>query len=218
MVRDRVQGTLEPYRQHAARLHSGRHGNSDAQFGYALFLVGPRSSRRTYRAYGARDREEALLQHPIHRRLHFQHRLRRKSDHGKRCSQFSGRWSKLEKRDPKRHEEGGSLRNGPPHADLSRTAFRSERHRQRQASSSGLQGTNAVGIPGPAAPPGAAIDFIKPLTIETQKTSLEFFDILNFVLRYCPTDPSEGELMKRFAKIGVGADETFNASISRRND
>src|ERR1700733_1213372 len=45
-----------------------------------------------------------------------------------------------------------------------------------------------LGKPAPtAAPP---IDFIKPLTVETQKTSLEFFNILNFVLRYCPTDPS----------------------------
>jgi hypothetical protein len=35
---------------------------------------------------------------------------------------------------------------------------------------------------------------------------------LNWVLRYCPTDPSEVELMKRFAKIGVGAGQTFDAS------
>src|SRR6202142_2378456 len=64
----------------------------------------------------------------------------------------------------------------------------------------------------PAPTPAPAIDFIKPLTVETQKTSLEFFNILNFVLRYCPTDPSEVELMQRFAKIGVGADQSFHAS------
>jgi hypothetical protein len=67
-----------------------------------------------------------------------------------------------------------------------------------------------LGTTAPEAAP--AIDFIKPLTPETQKTSLEFFNILNFVLRYCPTDPSEVELMKRFAKIGVGAGLTFDAS------
>src|ERR1700721_340477 len=67
-----------------------------------------------------------------------------------------------------------------------------------------------LGTPAPEAAP--AIDFIKPLTIETQKTSLEFFNILNFVLRYCPTDPSEVKLMQRFAKIGVGAGKTFNPS------
>src|ERR1700723_3080280 len=64
----------------------------------------------------------------------------------------------------------------------------------------------------PAPTPAPAIDFIKPLTKETQRTSLEFFNILNFVLRYCPTDPSEVELMQRFARIAVGADRSFDGS------
>src|ERR1700733_11184518 len=64
-----------------------------------------------------------------------------------------------------------------------------------------------------AAPkPAPVIDFIKPLTPETQKTSLEFFNILNFVLQFCPTNPSETELMVRFAKIGVGPGKTFDPS------
>ena len=64
------------------------------------------------------------------------------------------------------------------------------------------------------APPKAApvIDFIKPLTPAEQKSSLQFFNILNFVLQFCPTDPSETELMARFAKIGIGAGQTFDAS------
>jgi hypothetical protein len=66
-----------------------------------------------------------------------------------------------------------------------------------------------LGQPAPQAAP--AIDFIKPLTPETQKTSPEFFNILNFVLKFCPTVPSEKELMTRFARIGVGAGETFDA-------
>jgi hypothetical protein len=57
-----------------------------------------------------------------------------------------------------------------------------------------------------------AIDFIKPLTKEEQKTSLEFFNIVNFVLQFCPTDPTEIELMKRFAKIGVGGGKNFDPS------
>src|SRR5207244_1209682 len=62
-----------------------------------------------------------------------------------------------------------------------------------------------------AAPKAApAIDFIKPLTKEEQKTSLEFFNILNFVLQFCPTDPTETQLMARFAKIGLGAGKTFD--------
>jgi hypothetical protein len=67
-----------------------------------------------------------------------------------------------------------------------------------------------LGQPAPTAAP--AIDFIKPLTPETQKTSLEFFNILNFVLQFCPTDLSETALMARFAKIGVGAGKTFDPS------
>lgn len=67
-----------------------------------------------------------------------------------------------------------------------------------------------LGQPAPKAAP--AIDFIKPLTPEAQKTSLEFYNILNFVLQFCPTHPSEKELMARFAKIGVGGGIPFDAS------
>lgn len=66
-----------------------------------------------------------------------------------------------------------------------------------------------LGAPAPKAP--AMIDFIKPLTPDTQKTSLEFLNIVNFVLQFCPTNPSEKELMARFAKIGVGVGKTFDA-------
>ncbi|MFO7634580.1 MAG: DUF1254 domain-containing protein [Caldilinea sp.] len=64
--------------------------------------------------------------------------------------------------------------------------------------------------PGPKTAP--TIDFIKPLTAETQKTSPEFFDLLNFVLKFCPTVPSEKELMARFARIGVGAGKSIDTS------
>src|SRR5437016_3916579 len=67
-----------------------------------------------------------------------------------------------------------------------------------------------LGQPAPKAAP--AIDFIKPLTPAEEKTSPQFFDILNFVLQFCPTVPSEKALMERFAKIGVGAGKTFDAS------
>ncbi len=65
-----------------------------------------------------------------------------------------------------------------------------------------------LGQPAPKAAP--AIDFIKPLTPAQQKTSLQVFNILNFLLQFCPTDPSETELMTRFARIGVGASKTFD--------
>jgi len=63
----------------------------------------------------------------------------------------------------------------------------------------------------PAPKPAPAIDFIKPLTPEEEKTSPEFFNILNFLLQFCPTVPSEQALMARFAKIGVGAGKPFDA-------
>jgi len=63
----------------------------------------------------------------------------------------------------------------------------------------------------PAPPAAPKIDFIKPLSAEQERTSPEFFNILNFVLQFCPTVPSEKDLMVRFAKIGVGAGKTFDA-------
>jgi hypothetical protein len=63
----------------------------------------------------------------------------------------------------------------------------------------------------PAAKAAPAINFVKPLTPAEERTSPEVFNILNFVLQFCPTQPSEKELMARFAKIGIGAGKTFDA-------
>jgi len=65
-----------------------------------------------------------------------------------------------------------------------------------------------LGKPAPAAP---AVDFITPLTTAQERSSLEFFKVLNFVLSFCPTHPSEQALMQRFAKLGIGPGQTFNA-------
>ena len=67
-----------------------------------------------------------------------------------------------------------------------------------------------LGQPAPKAAP--AIDFIKLLPPAEEKTSPEFFSILNFVLQFCPTVPSEEALMAHFARIGVGAGKSFDAS------
>jgi hypothetical protein len=67
-----------------------------------------------------------------------------------------------------------------------------------------------LGQPAPKAAP--AINFIKPLPPAEERTSPEFFNILNFVLQFCPTVPSEEALMARFARIDVGAGKTFDAS------
>jgi hypothetical protein len=61
----------------------------------------------------------------------------------------------------------------------------------------------------PAPPSAPAIKFIEPLTPQAEHTSLDVFKILNFVLQYAPTHPSETELMARFAKLDIGAGKTF---------
>lgn len=66
-----------------------------------------------------------------------------------------------------------------------------------------------LGKPAPPAPP--VVNFIKPLSAEEEKSSPEFFNILDFVLQFCPTHPSETKLMARFAKLGLGAHGTFDS-------
>ncbi|KUI29596.1 cell envelope protein [Mycobacterium sp. IS-1742] len=62
--------------------------------------------------------------------------------------------------------------------------------------------------PPPGAPP---IDFVPPLTPEQQRTSPQFFEILNFALRTAPVLPNEREMRNRFARIGIGPDGDFDA-------
>jgi hypothetical protein len=62
----------------------------------------------------------------------------------------------------------------------------------------------------PAPPAAPTIDFIKPLTVAEEHSSLEFFRLLNFILQFCPTHPSEQALMGQFAKLNVGAGKVFD--------
>lgn len=61
--------------------------------------------------------------------------------------------------------------------------------------------------PAPQAAPD--IQFIEPLTQQEIKASPKVFEQLNYLLQFCPTHPSEKELMKRFAKLGIGAGKEF---------
>ena len=65
-----------------------------------------------------------------------------------------------------------------------------------------------LGQPAPEAAP--AIDFMLPLSAAAERTSLEFFEELSFLLQFCPTHPSEQALMERFAKLGIGPNGTFD--------
>ncbi|MBN9022472.1 MAG: DUF1254 domain-containing protein, partial [Rhizobiales bacterium] len=65
-----------------------------------------------------------------------------------------------------------------------------------------------LGTERPQAPP--PIDFPAPLDSETERTSLAFFDELNFLLQFAPVHPSEIALRERFATIGITPGETFD--------
>lgn len=62
----------------------------------------------------------------------------------------------------------------------------------------------------PPPAPAPAIDFVPPLTPDQQKTSPQFFEVLNFALRFAPTPPGEREVRDRFAAIGIGPDGNFD--------
>lgn len=67
-----------------------------------------------------------------------------------------------------------------------------------------------INQPSPKAAP--EINFPRPLTPESQRTSLEFFNLLNFYLQFCPTHPSEKDLREQFAKIGLVPGKAFDAA------
>lgn len=60
-------------------------------------------------------------------------------------------------------------------------------------------------------PPAPAIDFVPPLPPDQQRTSPQFFEILNFALRFAPTLPDERGIRERFATLGIGPDGDFDA-------
>lgn len=63
----------------------------------------------------------------------------------------------------------------------------------------------------PAPPPAAPIDFVPPLSRDQEKTSPQFFEILNFALQFAPVLPEEKDLRARFASIGIGPGANFQA-------
>jgi hypothetical protein len=64
----------------------------------------------------------------------------------------------------------------------------------------------------PPPPPVDPVDFMRPLSAEAQKTSPEFFAILNFLFQFTPTHPTETGLMKRFAMAGLGPGQSFDVA------
>jgi hypothetical protein len=70
-----------------------------------------------------------------------------------------------------------------------------------------------LGQPAPPAVP--AIHWIPPVPPTQMKISLQFFNVMNLLLEFCPVDPSETALRAGFAGIGVSPGETIDvASLS----
>lgn len=67
-----------------------------------------------------------------------------------------------------------------------------------------------TGTLAPAAAP--TLTFPKPLTVEEQRRSPEFFRLLNFVLGYCPVHDSETALRRRFAELGIDGNPRFDVA------
>jgi hypothetical protein len=62
-----------------------------------------------------------------------------------------------------------------------------------------------------ARPVPPSVDFVKPLTAEAEKSSLEFFNVLDFALQFAPVNPAEIEIRARFAELGLDGTGTFDA-------
>ena len=65
----------------------------------------------------------------------------------------------------------------------------------------------------PAPPAAPAMNWPTPLSSDDEKTSLRFFDLLDFQLKYAPTMDSEKDIRARFASIGLKGDGTFTSEL-----
>jgi hypothetical protein len=61
--------------------------------------------------------------------------------------------------------------------------------------------------------PNAAPAVSWPRPADNMLTSPALFPYVNFMLQFCPTNPSESALMARFAKLNIGAGKTFDFAM-----
>lgn len=62
--------------------------------------------------------------------------------------------------------------------------------------------------PAPPAPP--TVDWPQPAAIAAPSSAI--FPVVNFLFQFCPPDPSEKDLLARFAKLNIGPGQTFDLS------
>jgi len=66
----------------------------------------------------------------------------------------------------------------------------------------------------PAPSPSPTIHWIAPVPPAQIKTSPQFFNVMSFLLQFCPTQSSETKLRASFAGINIGPGKTINFSTS----
>jgi hypothetical protein len=67
----------------------------------------------------------------------------------------------------------------------------------------------------PAPPAAPTPDWVHPVPPDQMKTSLDLFNVLNFVLQFCPAPESEKAMRAKFAEIGIVSGKPFDvASLS----
>lgn len=65
----------------------------------------------------------------------------------------------------------------------------------------------------PAPPPAPAIDWVKPVAPNAQRSSLDFFNVLAFALQFAePPNPDEVALRQRFEQIGIVPGRPFDVA------
>jgi hypothetical protein len=52
--------------------------------------------------------------------------------------------------------------------------------------------------------------FMKPLDVDEERTDMEFYVLLNYILQFCPMHPSEVALFDEWSRLGIGAGRTFH--------
>ena len=62
----------------------------------------------------------------------------------------------------------------------------------------------------PAPPAPQAVNWLQPADIATPSPAI--FPVVNFVFQFCPPNPSEKDLLARFAKLNIGPGQTFDFS------
>ncbi|NNG98136.1 DUF1254 domain-containing protein [Gordonia araii] len=62
-----------------------------------------------------------------------------------------------------------------------------------------------------------SIDFMQPLTPEAERTSIDFFELMNFILGFTPVLSRDSEARTRFAEIGISGDAELDpAALNER--